>query len=266
MEIQIDLNSIKKNRIFLATPMYGGLAHGDYMTSCLGLITTLGKFGISITFSFLYNESLVTRARNTLVDTFLKSDCTHLLFVDADIGFDPNDVVTLLAFDKDIIGAPVAKKGINWKNVALAARNNLNMDPNELKYLTGTYAFNFKDTNPITSLDEPFEVKEVGAAFTLVKRNVFTVMKAAYPQFAYTDGVNNLHAYYDTMIDSLSSALGNGSNRYLSEDYMFCQLWRKTGGTVFICPWIKITHTGAYQFLGNFPKIAEFIPFASDIV
>ncbi len=80
MEIKVKLDELKQNKLFVATPMYGGMAHGLYVKSCLDLQATMAKYGIDTKFSFLFNESLITRARNYLVDEFLRSECTHLLF------------------------------------------------------------------------------------------------------------------------------------------------------------------------------------------
>jgi hypothetical protein len=122
MEIKVELEKLRKHKLFVATPMYGGMAHGLYIKSCLDLQTTMNKYGIETKFSFLFNESLITRARNYLVDEFLRSDYTHLLFIDSDIHFSAQDVVALLALEHDVIGGPYPKKAINWENVAQAAR------------------------------------------------------------------------------------------------------------------------------------------------
>jgi hypothetical protein len=118
MEIQVKVEDLKKHKVFVATPMYGGMAHGLYIKSSLDLQTTMSKYGIETKFSFLFNESLITRARNYLVDEFLRSDFTHLLFIDSDIHYNPQDVIAMLALDKDVIGGPYPKKSINWGNVA----------------------------------------------------------------------------------------------------------------------------------------------------
>ena len=87
MEIQVNIEELKKKKLFIATPMYGGMAHGLYVKSCLDLQTTFSKYGIETKFSFLFNESLITRARNYLVDEFLRTDYTHMLFIDSDIHY-----------------------------------------------------------------------------------------------------------------------------------------------------------------------------------
>jgi hypothetical protein len=260
MELTISVEELKKNKLFIATPMYGGMAHGLYIKSSLDLQMVLAQYGIQTKFSFLFNESLITRARNYLVDEFLRSECTHLLFIDSDIHYNPQDVIALLALDKDIIGGPYPKKSINWNNIADGARKHPNIDPRELEKLAGEYVFNVVKGTEQFSVSEPLEVMEIGTGFMLIKREVFPKMEAAYPELRYKpdhvgqahfDGSRYIHAYFDTIIDH------GVSDRYLSEDYMFCQNWRKIGGKVWLCPWMKTQHIGTYAFTGDMPRIAE---------
>jgi hypothetical protein len=267
MEIKVELEKLRKNKLFIATPMYGGMAHGLYIKSSLDLQTTMNKYGIETKFSFLFNESLITRARNYLVDEFLRSDHTHMLFIDSDIHYNPQDVLALMALDKDVIGGPYPKKSINWGNVAQAARSHPNMEPRELEALVGEYVFNVvKGTKQFTVTD-PLEVMEIGTGFMMVKREVFEKMEKEYPMIRYKpdhvgqanfDGTRYIHAYFDTVIDTKESIVGGGSDRYLSEDYMFCQMWRKMGGQIYLCPWMKTQHIGTYAFTGNMPAVAQF--------
>ena len=266
MEIQIKLDELKKHKLFVATPMYGGMNHGLYAKSCLDLQTLMVRYGVDIKFSFLFNESLITRARNYLTDEFLRSDCTHMLFIDSDIHFNPQDVLALMALDKDVIGGPYPKKSVNWGNIAFAARKHTEMDPRELEQLVGEYVFNVVKGTQQFSVTEPLQVLEIGTGFMMIKRNVFEKLETSYPQLRYKpdhigqahfDGSRYIHAYFDTIIDTVDSATGGGSDRYLSEDYMFCQLWRKIGGEIYLCPWMKTQHIGTYAFTGNMPKVAE---------
>ena len=267
MEIQVKLDELRKNKLFIATPMYGGMAHGLYIKSCLDLQTTMNKYNIETKFSFLFNESLITRARNYLVDEFLRSDYTHLLFIDSDIHYNSQDVLALMALDKDVIGGPYPKKSINWGNVAQAARSHPNIEPKELEQLVGEYVFNVvKGTKQFTVTD-PLEVMEIGTGFMMVKREVFEKMEKQYPMIRYKpdhvgqanfDGSRYIHAYFDTVIDTKESIVGGGSDRYLSEDYMFCQMWRKMGGQIYLCPWMKTQHIGTYAFTGNMPAVAQY--------
>jgi hypothetical protein len=267
MEIKVELEKLRKNKLFIATPMYGGMAHGLYIKSSLDLQTTMNKYAIETKFSFLFNESLITRARNYLVDEFLRSDHTHLLFIDSDIHYNPQDVLALMALDKDVIGGPYPKKSMNWGNIAQAARANPNLDPKELENLVGEYVFNVVKGTKQFSVTEPLEVMEIGTGFMMVKREVFERMEKEYPTIKYKpdhigqanfDGTRYIHAYFDTVIDTKDSITGGGSERYLSEDYMFCQMWRKLGGSIFLCPWMKTQHVGTYAFTGNMPAVAQF--------
>ena len=267
MEIEVKVEELKKNKVFIATPMYGGMAHGLYVKSCLDLQTTLAKYGVETKFSFLFNESLITRARNYLVDEFLRSGYTHLLFIDSDIHYNPQDVLALLALDKDVIGGPYPKKSINWGNVAGAARNHPTMEPRELENLVGEYVFNVVKGTSQFSVTEPLEVMEIGTGYMMVKREVFEKIEKAFPEIKYKpdhvgqahfDGTRYIHAYFDTVIDTKESITGGGSDRYLSEDYMFCQMWRKIGGKIFLCPWMRTQHIGTYAFTGNMPAVAQF--------
>lgn len=260
MEIQVKVDELRKNRLFVGTPMYGGQCHGMYMKSCLDLQTTMTRYGVDLRFSFLFNESLITRARNYLVDEYMRSpEFTHLLFIDSDIHFDPKDVLALLALDRDIIGAPYPKKSINWTNVVNALKNHPNMPAKDLENIVGEYVFNPVPGTQNFQVAEPLEVMEIGTGYMMIKRHVFEKFRDAYPELSYKpdhvgqsnfDGSRFIHAFFDTVIDPVS-------HRYLSEDYMFCQWARKIGFQVWMCPWIRTQHIGSYAFTGNMPKIAE---------
>jgi hypothetical protein len=267
MQIQVNLEDLRKNKLFIATPMYGGMNHGLYMKSCLDLQTIMIKYGIEVKFSFLFNESLITRARNYLVDEFLRSDYTHMMFIDSDIHFDPNDVVALMALDKDVIGGPYPKKSINWQNIADTARRHPDLNPRELENLVGEYVFNVVKGTQQFQVSEPLEVMEIGTGHMMIKRHVFEKLATEFPKIRYKpdhvgqahfDGSRYIHAYFDTVIDTSDSYTGGGSDRYLSEDYMFCQMWRKIGGQVWLCPWMRTQHIGTYAFTGNMPAVAQY--------
>lgn len=268
MEIQISVDDLKKYKLFVATPMYAGMANGLYMKSCLDLQNTMLSYGVETKFSFLFNESLITRARNYLVDEFLRSGFTHLLFIDSDIHFNPQDVIAMLALNRDVVGGPYPKKAINWGNIKTAIQQNPNIEVTELEKLVGEYVFNVvKGTSQFT-VTEPLEVLEIGTGFMMVKRGVFDVLKDSFPQIHYKpdhvgqanfDGSRYIHAYFDTVIDSEGSITGGGTDRYLSEDYMFCQMWRKTGGQVWLCPWMQTQHIGTYAFSGNMGAVANYV-------
>ena len=97
ISIEMSVEDLRKRKIMVGTPMYGGQAAGMYTKSSVDLATLATKYEMDVRFFYLFNESLITRARNYIADEFMRSDCTHLMFIDSDIGFDPNDVLTLAA-------------------------------------------------------------------------------------------------------------------------------------------------------------------------
>ena len=266
MELKISTEELRQKKLFVATPCYGGQCFGLYAKACLDLQATAIQYGMECRFSFIFNESLITRARNYLVDEFLRSGCTHLLFIDSDIQYNPQDILALLALDKDIIGGPYPKKSINWGAVWKASKRLINdkdfdeskFSPGELEGVTGEYVFNPVPGTTQFKVTDPLEVMEIGTGFMMVKREVFDTYKEKYPHLNYKpdhigqanfDGSRYIHAFFDTVIDPKS-------HRYLSEDYMFCQNAREIGFKVWLCPWMKTTHVGTYGFQGDLPAVA----------
>lgn len=243
--------------IFWATPMYGGLAHAKYIESVLMFSNAARENNVSVTFSFMGNESLITRARNALANGFLKTQCTHLLFVDADIGFKPMDMLRMIRADKDIIAGVYPKKDINWPAVGKAARDGI--PDQDLWRHTGDFVINV-DNAPqggfSVPTDVPFPVRNAGTGLMLIKRRVFNILKDHVPSYKNNMTLQNqslqisdnvIHEYFATSIDPEHGVL-------LSEDYHFCQQWKKTGGEVFIAPWADLTHNGTYEFSGHFSR------------
>lgn len=257
----LNIEQLRKNKLMIATPMYGGQCAGMYMKSCLDLNSVLTQHGIEHRFTFLFNESLITRARAYLSDEFLRSGYTHLLFIDSDIEFNPMDVLALLHLDKDVNGALYPKKAIKWENVIQAIKNRPDIKSNELELVTGDFVFNPLPGVKQFSVAEPIEVLEIGTGFMMIKREVFLKFSEEFPHLKYKpdhvgqanfDGSREIHMFFDTVIDP-------DTGRYLSEDYFFCQSWRKIGGKIFVCPWMKTRHVGSYAFSGSLVKNAEYL-------
>jgi hypothetical protein len=262
MQLEFKVEDLKKKKLFIATPMYGGQCFGMYAKSTLDLQALCVQYGIDVRFSFIFNESLITRARNYLVDEFLRSGFTHMLFLDADIHFDPRDVIAMLGLDRDIIGAPYPKKSIKWSSVKEAIKRNPDITHAELEKCTGDYVFNPVPGTERFQVNQPVEVLELGTGFMMIKREVFEKFEKQYPELRYKpdhvgqanfDGARYIHAYFDTVIDR------GKSDRYLSEDYMFCQWWRNMGGQIWLCPWMKTHHIGTYAFTGDLAAVANHV-------
>jgi len=258
VDVNLDSEKLKTYKVFIATPMYGGTCTGQFTKSCILLQKLFSQFEVECEFHFSFGESLITRGRNNLVNKFILSDCTHLLFIDSDIEFNPHDVFTLLYFDKDVIAAPYAKKHIRWDKIISAVKKNPNVSHMELESISGGFVLNLPPNTEKFKSNEPIEVTEAGTGFMMIKKEVFEILSEKYPDLKYksddnynTNWSKYVYSFFDTCIDTKDSIIGNGSERYLSEDYMFCNLWRKSGGKVFICPWMKLTHFGSMGFVSD---------------
>lgn len=248
----VAITEVKKPKIFIATPMYGGMCYGFYCQSILQLQSVLSQSNIDSTYSFMFNESLITRARNALANAFLKSDSTHLLFIDSDIGFNPNDVVKMLQADKDVIGGIYPKKEINWDTVKRAMDQGV---PNEsLKYYTGSFVVNLvgyagEVTVPV---HEPCEIYNAGTGFLLIKREVFEKLGEHVPTYKNdVRDLGNTMSGQEEIKEFFATSIEPETERLLSEDYHFCYIWRKIGGKVYAAPWAQLTHNGYYSFEGR---------------
>ena len=235
MNIQIPIADLQKKSIFVATPMYGGQCMGTYTKSILDMSRVFANYNIPLQFSFLFNESLITRARNYMTAEFLATDNTHLLFIDADIDFNPMDAIALLALDKPIICAPYPKKTVAWENVYDAIKYGLvpNDDRHKMAEFAGDFVFNFIPGTTEINLQEPVQVLESGTGFMLVERSVFQQFAEKFPEYWYTpdhnrsaafNGTKKIYQYFQAEIDPVST-------RYLSEDYWFCVPSRSTVDT-----------------------------------
>lgn len=269
MEIQINLEHLRARKLFVATPMYGGQCGGMYTRSMCDLTALCVKYGIEVRSYFLFNESLITRARNYCVDEFLRSDAEHMLFIDSDIGFNPQDVIALMALQTpespyDVIAGPYPKKCITWEKIKQAVDKGVaDENPNALEDFVGDFVFNpainENEKSRSIRLDEPAEVLETGTGFMMIRRKTFDKYKETYPEYSYKpdhvrtaafDGSREIHAYFDCIIEPKT-------RRYLSEDYMFCQNVRNMGMKVWLCPWMHLQHTGTYVFAGKLAALAS---------
>ena len=265
MEIKIEMDVLRKRKLFLAAPMYGGMCAGMFAKSTADLTAMFAANGLELRSYFLFNESLITRARNYCVDEFMRSDCTHMMFIDSDIGFDPRDIVAMMALmsddsEYDVLAGPYPKKTISWEKIKLAVDKGIaDDDANVLERYVGDYVFNPKAGNGTIRIDEPVEVSEVGTGFMMTRRSAFEKFVAAYPEYSYKpdhvrtehfDGSREIMQYFQAEIDPVSK-------RYLSEDYWFCQKLSQAGGKIWYCPWMKLSHVGTYIFGGSLADLAS---------
>jgi len=119
-------------KLFIGTPCYGGMITADYFKSCMQLVALASTQKIELQFGTIGNESLITRARNTLVQLFMDGDYTHLLFIDSDLAFNPEAVIRMLEYDKDVVTGIYPRKTIDWIKVKKRLKENPEMSEDEL--------------------------------------------------------------------------------------------------------------------------------------
>lgn len=236
----------------IATPMYGGNCKGIYVDSVMNLTFQLAREGHQVSFSKIFNESLITRARNNLVYEFMESDADVLLFIDADEGFSHEDVVRMLKSDKEVIGGIYPMKNINWDLVAAAAQTGRK----NLSDYSGIFALNMLPGENTFRLDEPVEVTEVATGLMAIKRSVFEKLEPFCPKYALNG--SNAEFNMDKMVTEFFATSITEDGILLSEDYHFCRLFRKHGGRVYAAPWVNVVHAGEYIFSGKFAEFAAF--------
>lgn len=233
-------------KVYIATPMYGGVSKSNYSISMQNLLNNLTRAGHQVTTTVIGNESLITRARNTLAHKFLKTDHDVLLFIDSDHGFNADDVVRMLESDKELIGAIYPMKGIDWDKVRTAALLGL---PN-LELYSGIFAVNVLDESTQITANEAFRVKHIGTGMMAIKRSVLEKLAPICKTYK-SNSVGSMGVDIgETVVEYFPTMIVN--DHLLSEDYAFCHLWRELGNDVWAAPWVKINHSGDYVFSGQF--------------
>jgi len=241
--------------IFVATPCFGGMVSQNYMLSVIRLMGYAKSAEFDVSLTMLGSDALISRARSTLVAAFLDDPAaTHLLFVDADITFAPQQVERMLKFDKDFTGALYPLKSMDWDLIPQrCVERGESVRQAALSYV-GTFspeAVRKQQGDFVTGL-------YAGGGFQLIRRGALERMIAAYPESRFSrvhdlpmsgsrrDVVrsSNLFALFDCIIDPEGGA-------YLSEDYSFCMRWRWIGGEIWIDAASKLSHCGPYEFVGD---------------
>lgn len=221
----------------IATPMYGMRCHGPYLRSVIALRQLSAEHGVEVAFSAMCNESLLQRSRNYLADQFLRSGYTHLLFLDADIAFRPEDVLGMLRADKGIIGAAYSNNRVDWAGVARAVRCGLSGV--DLARVSG-------QSDVLPSGKDVLEADTLKTGFVLIRRDVLEKLIVAYPEhfykpdhpgMAHFDGTRRIQMFYSLEIDPLTREL-------VSEYEFFCRCWKRIGGKLYLLPTATPAHIG----------------------
>jgi len=223
--------------------MYGGMATGIYTVSMVELPAIFLRNRVDLLYAF-WNEALVPNARNVLTHQFLESQATHLMWIDADIGFNAMDIITMLIADKDIVCGIYPRREIDWAGVSQAVE--AGVPPEELSNYAGSFAIKPLDSSvegQETDADGLFEIEGGGTGFMLIKRCVFDALSEDVSDYVsdYLPDRRMIKEFYSTTIEP-------GSGRLIAEDYHFCRQARNHGFKVYAAPWVHLKHAGTYVF------------------
>jgi hypothetical protein len=253
-------------KLFILAPCYNGTCHVNFTISLIQTIRLLDEFKIDYAIEFCKNDSLITRARNNLIAKAMSDkQTTHMMFIDNDITWEPMDIIKLLISGKGIVGGVYPRKKYHWDIVSNNSEGNiqsmlqkknsgeLKNSVNDLDYIRHNmlkYNVNFLSSQ--LKIEENLaKVRHIATGFMMIERNVIEKMMMAFPSTKYVDDVNYLcneeNDYAYTLFDT---AVEDG--HYLSEDWLFCERWRKMGGDVYIDVSIKLSHSGIENYDGFF--------------
>lgn len=255
--------------LYILTPCYGGMCYTTYTKSLMSTVEKLKQYNIDIHVEFCNSDSLVSRARNNLIAKAMNNPkTTHIMFIDADITWNPEDIIKLLISNKDVCGGVYPLKKYNWDRILKSPSGekdtstlsdwidkkensifkNITDDKSFLQHKLLSYNLNYV-SNKIEIKDNMTEVRHIATGFMMMKRTVLEKMFKAFPYTKYTDDIGFLYKSENDFAYALFDC-GVENDHYLSEDWMFCERWRKLGGSIYVDVTINLIHTGTEQYNG----------------
>ncbi|MDA7418744.1 hypothetical protein PGB34_20415 [Xenophilus arseniciresistens] len=253
----LDASALSQIRPFIATPSYSGTLGSHYVRSLMGLVNAAWTHGFAMHTRFLDGDSLIPRARNRLVAEFMAdARWTHLFWIDADIGFEPEDALRLLLAGRPVVAGIYPQKTDGWPAQGLAQALPAGSTREDFEARHAVFPINL-DPGHTTGADADgfMPVLDAPTGFMLIERSVFTRLAQAMPELRYTP---------DHMDDAAQAALAHyrffdvwaepGNGRYLSEDFAFCRRWQSIGGQIHVDTRSRLSHTGSRIYRGDFAR------------
>lgn len=243
--IELDYDALRRKNVLIATPMHRGVCTGAYTASLVKLTCAMAKIGIPFAYLPCEGDALITRARNRIATQFLAGKWEQLLLLDGDIEFNSGDMLTMMAANKELIGAAYPLKRLNWEKVeklGLASASVLE------KVASSDFVVNYLDTE--FGVNYLCRVAEIGTGCMLIDRAVFEHMISNIGgQIGCKPMADD--PSYEGYIWSFFDCGRDEDGYYQPEDYTFCRRWRKLGGDIWLCPWITLGHVGTVKFVGS---------------
>jgi hypothetical protein len=238
--------------LVVATPCFGGQVSSIYAGSVFHLQRAVrSRTDIDLTVLMRDGDALITRARANLVTLFLDNpQATHLLFVDADIGFKPDQVFRLIESGADVVAGVYPIKRVNWEK----AKRMLAADRPDAPSAALDYVLEIDDPDQVAVVNGFTRVRYAGTGFLMIRRHVLEQM-CEHPAYAPLQffrehsvdtlaGSPNRFALFECMIDPATGT-------YLSEDFAFCKRWTDIGGAIWADLESRLDHVGPSVFRGD---------------
>lgn len=209
-------------RLFIASPAYSGTFCADFAQSLFETAKDLQRNGIKTIYQSVNGVHWIDIARDILAHIFLHTDCTHMLQIDADIGWSADAVRQLLAHDRDVVGGayPVKSDLARIYPVTLTGKEESGL----------------------------LEADGLPGGFMLVKREVIermTAARKAYKCAALPWGAMKVAPLYTRDMQE---------DGYTGEDIMFCRRAKEAGFSAWLDPDISFTHTGVKTWSGKYKE------------
>ena len=255
---------VNKPFVYILTPTYGSMCYVNYTICLIETIKLLKQYNIEVQVEFCRNDSLIPRARNNLLARAMSNPkMTHVLYIDTDITWKPVDIIRLLLSDKRIVGGVYPLKKIEWdrlKQPNIVDSWTSKKDRHEILKNTSdqvlienhmlNYNINRLTTGNIEVRNNLIEIKHLATGFMMLQRKMVECMQKAFPSTKYTDDVNFLKPHENEQAYALFDC-AVVDEKYLSEDWLFCQRWSNMGGQIYADISIDLMHTGLHDFKGS---------------
>lgn len=251
------LEYLRGVNLLIALPCYGHMMSMHTARGLIDLARVAEQTKMSVSYAYLGNESLITRGRNQLTHDFLKGRYSHLMFIDADIGFEgAAPIIRMLLQDLDVIGGAYPIKGIGWAGVIRAHQMNPSATEADFAMAAGQFACDFLESPGRIKTNEPVPVTHIGTGFLQIKRGVFERLLEAK---LIPSSIEPMHG---ERVNKFWQTGPNDEDEEMSEDYYFCHLCSKLGIKIHLLPDVILSHVGVYVFQGSIRASARMI--ASD--
>ena len=234
---QMDINVKKVSqecRLFMATPCYGDMLTAGYVQSLMQTVQFFNRCGIRNKLHLHRNNSDVALARNLCVASFLATDFTHIMFIDADIQWPPQEPMRMLGMDLPVLGGLYARKIIMGDSVSEGIT-----PVGEISKLAET-------------IHGAVQAERLPGGFLLIKREVFETIMQKRPDLKWdlgeTEGDKGVESIKPFVYAFFEHGMNFKTHQYIGEDYAFCDLCRECEIPLWGDLLAVLGHTGGYTF------------------